>query len=185
MLLEISHDSQENIYARVSLVMKLQAWGLCFPVSFAKFLRTHLLQNTSERLLLNTYSILIFTELSSLLRTMIFNREKLIVTFIKYVPSVASLIFLLKILFWNQLVFPSSTSLSPRELVVNELRKTFSGKHLPICIQLSLRNVKILGTCCKKNRSSSLYYLCYQLSSLLTCIFTNIITYQPVNLYFY
>ena len=160
MLLEIWHDSQENIYARVSLLIKLQAWSLCFPVSFAKFLRAHLLQNTSERLLLNTYSILIFIELS-LLRTMIVNRVKLIVTFIKYVPSVASLIFLLKILFWNQLAFPSSTSLSSRELVVNELRKTFSGKHLPICIQLSLRKVNILGTCCKNNRSSSLYYLRY------------------------
>ena len=41
--LEISINSQENTCARVSFLIKLQAWGLkhsCFPVNFVKFLRT-------------------------------------------------------------------------------------------------------------------------------------------------
>ena len=51
--LEITQNLQENTCARVSSLIKLQAWGLrqatslkkrlwhlCFPVSFAKFLRT-------------------------------------------------------------------------------------------------------------------------------------------------
>ena len=41
--LKISQNSQENTCARVSLLIKLQAWGLhrCLPVNFAKFSRTH------------------------------------------------------------------------------------------------------------------------------------------------
>ena len=61
MVLAISQNSQENACARVSFLIKLQ--GACnfikketlarwFPVSFAKFLRTASLQNTSWRLLL-------------------------------------------------------------------------------------------------------------------------------------
>ena len=46
--LKISDNSQENTRARVSFLIKLQASGLlkkrlwhrCFPVNFAKFLRT-------------------------------------------------------------------------------------------------------------------------------------------------
>ena len=46
--LEISQNSQENICARVPILIKLQAcnfikietWHGCFPVNFAKFLRT-------------------------------------------------------------------------------------------------------------------------------------------------
>ena len=58
--LEISQNLQENTYARVSFLMKLQASGLtpatllkktlwhqCFPVNFAKFLRIPFLKNTS------------------------------------------------------------------------------------------------------------------------------------------
>ena len=62
MFLEILQNSQENTCARVSFLIKLQAvpatllkkrfWHGCFPVNFAKFLRTHFLQNTSGRLLL-------------------------------------------------------------------------------------------------------------------------------------
>ena len=48
MLLEVSQNSQENTCARVSFLIKLQASTLlkktllhrCFPVNFAKFLRT-------------------------------------------------------------------------------------------------------------------------------------------------
>ena len=49
-LLEISPSSQENTCARVSLKKRL--WHRCFPVNFAKFLKTPFSQNTSGRLLL-------------------------------------------------------------------------------------------------------------------------------------
>ena len=59
--IEIWENSQENTYARASFSIKLQVWGLplyqkrrlwhrCFPVTFAKFIRTRFLQNTSWRL---------------------------------------------------------------------------------------------------------------------------------------
>ena len=60
---KILQISQENICARASLVIKLQAacniikkrpWYKCFPVNFAKFLRTPFLQNTFGRRLLNS-----------------------------------------------------------------------------------------------------------------------------------
>ena len=60
MFLEISQNSQENTYARVSFLIKLQNWPVTlfkkrlwhrrFPVNLAKFLRTSFLQNTSGRL---------------------------------------------------------------------------------------------------------------------------------------
>ena len=37
---------------RVATLLKKKIWHKCFPVYFKKFLRTHYLQNTSERLLL-------------------------------------------------------------------------------------------------------------------------------------
>ena len=62
MFLEISQKWQENTCARVSFLIKLEAsacsfikkrlWHRCFPVNFAKFLRTSFLQNTSGWLLL-------------------------------------------------------------------------------------------------------------------------------------
>ena len=58
MFLEISQNSQENTFARVYFLIKMQAWGLrCFPVNFVKFLRTPSLQNTSGRLLLKSFYI--------------------------------------------------------------------------------------------------------------------------------
>ena len=48
--LEISQNSQENTCARVSFLitlLKKRLWHRCFPVNFAKFLRTPFLQNTS------------------------------------------------------------------------------------------------------------------------------------------
>ena len=57
MFLEKLQNSQENTYARVSFLIKLQAppatllkkrlWRWCFPANFSKFLRTPFLQNTS------------------------------------------------------------------------------------------------------------------------------------------
>ena len=38
-------------------LLKKRLWHRCFPVNFAKFLRTHFSQNTSERLLLNMKSL--------------------------------------------------------------------------------------------------------------------------------
>ena len=65
MFFEISQNSHENTCVRVSFLMKLQIlclrpatllkmrlWHRCFPVKFAKFLRTVFLQNTSGRILL-------------------------------------------------------------------------------------------------------------------------------------
>ena len=40
MLLKISQNSQENTCARISFLIKLQAWQRCFPVNFVKVLRT-------------------------------------------------------------------------------------------------------------------------------------------------
>ena len=62
-LLEISQNSQENTWARVSFLLKfaglrratllkLRLWHRRFPVNFVKFLRTPFLQNTSRRLVL-------------------------------------------------------------------------------------------------------------------------------------
>ena len=53
MFLEVSQNSQENICARVSFLIKKRLWHRCFPTNFAKFLRTPFLQNTSGRLLLD------------------------------------------------------------------------------------------------------------------------------------
>ena len=59
--LEISQNLQENTCARVSFFNKLansatflkkRLWHKCFPVNFAKSLRTLFLQNTSGQLLL-------------------------------------------------------------------------------------------------------------------------------------
>ena len=47
MFLEISQNSQENSCARVYFLLKMRLWHRCFPVNFAKFLRTFFLQNTS------------------------------------------------------------------------------------------------------------------------------------------
>ena len=78
MLLEISQNSQENncarvsflikLCARVSFLIKLQAppatllkkrlWHRCFPVNFPKFLRTPFSQNTSGRLLLESFKLI-------------------------------------------------------------------------------------------------------------------------------
>ena len=59
--LKIPQNWQENICAESFFLIKLQTlgnsikkrfWHRCFPVNFAKFLRTTFLQNTSGRLLL-------------------------------------------------------------------------------------------------------------------------------------
>ena len=58
MFLEIWQNSQENTCARVSIIIKIlikRLWNRCFPVKFAKFLRTRFLQNTSGRLLLDIW----------------------------------------------------------------------------------------------------------------------------------
>ena len=79
---------------------------------------------------------------------MTLNRVKLgrTVTFMKYLASVVSLIFLPKTLIWNKITFPASNLLNFAELVENELMKSIS-KNLPILLfpsNLSLLIVKIL-----------------------------------------
>ena len=44
--LKVLQNSQENTCARVSFLIELQAWHRCFPVNFAKFLRTPFLYRT-------------------------------------------------------------------------------------------------------------------------------------------
>ena len=52
MIWEIFQNSQENTWARVSF-LKEWLWRRCFPVNFAKFLRTPFLIEHLRRLLLN------------------------------------------------------------------------------------------------------------------------------------
>ena len=61
---------------------------------------------------------------------MTLNRIKLgrVVTFMKYLASVVSLIFLAKTLIWNKITFPASNSLNLAELVVNEPMKSIYKK---------------------------------------------------------
>ena len=51
------------------------------------------------------------------------------VTFMKYLASIVSLIFLPKILTWNKITFPASNSLNFVELVENELMKSICKKN--------------------------------------------------------
>ena len=71
---------------------------------------------------------------------MTLNRVKLgsAVTFMKYLASVASLIFPPKTLIWNKIAFPTSNSLNFAELVENDLIKSISKKftNIPFSIQL-------------------------------------------------
>ena len=50
MFLKIMQYSQENTCVRVSesTLLKKRLWHKDFPVNFARFLRAHILQNTSE-----------------------------------------------------------------------------------------------------------------------------------------
>ena len=59
---------------------------------------------------------------------MTLNRVKLgrAVTFMKYLASVVSLIFLPKTLSWNKIMLGQSNLLNLAELVVNELTKSIS-----------------------------------------------------------
>ena len=54
--LEISQNSRENTCAKLSFLIKFQASGLhrCFPVNFAKLLKTAILQIICERLLMTS-----------------------------------------------------------------------------------------------------------------------------------
>ena len=62
---------------------------------------------------------------------MTLNRVKLgrAVTFMKYLASVISLIFLPKTLIWNKITFPASNLPNLAEPVVNELMKSIYKKN--------------------------------------------------------
>ena len=51
------------------------------------------------------------------------------ITFMKYLASVVSLIFLLETLIWNKTTFPASKSLNLAELDVIELTRSISKKN--------------------------------------------------------
>ena len=79
---------------------------------------------------------------------MTLNRVKLgrAVTFMKYLLSIVSLIYLAKTLIWSNITFPASDSLNLAELVVNETIKSIYKKFLPMflfLLDLSLLNMKI------------------------------------------
>ena len=68
------------------------------------------------------------------------------VTFMKYLASVVSLIFLAKTLIWNKTTFPASNLLNFAKLVENEPLKSIYKKNLQIFLflfDLSLLNIKI------------------------------------------
>ena len=68
------------------------------------------------------------------------------VTFMKYLASVVSLIFLAKTLIWNKVTFSTSNFLNLAELVTKEPMKSIYKKNLPIFLFLfdfSLLNIKI------------------------------------------
>ena len=68
------------------------------------------------------------------------NRVKIgcAVTFMKYLASVVSLIFLMKALIWNKIMFASSNSLNFAELVENELMKIISEKNYQYSFSCSI-----------------------------------------------
>ena len=70
---------------------------------------------------------------------MALNRVKLgpAVTFMRYLASVVSLIFLPKTLIWNKIAFLASNLLNFAELVENEFLKGIFKKKLPTFIFLS------------------------------------------------
>ena len=80
---------------------------------------------------------------------MTLNRLKLgrSVTFMKYLASVVSLIFLVKTLIWNKINFPTSNLLNLSDMGKNEFMKSlFLLKNLPkslFLFDLSLLNLKI------------------------------------------
>ena len=69
---------------------------------------------------------------------MVLTRVKLryAVTFVKYLASVFSLIFLPKTLIWNKIPFLASTSPNLAELVVNQLMKSISKKFTNILFSI-------------------------------------------------
>ena len=59
------------------------------------------------------------------------------VTFMKYLASVTSLIFLLKTLIWNKIMFPASNMLNFAELMKYEVIRSTSKKNLSVFLFLS------------------------------------------------
>ena len=74
------------------------------------------------------------------------NRVKLgrAVTFMKYLASVVSLIFLPKTLIWNKITFRASNSLNLEELMLNESMKSIYKKITNI-----LSSIRFITALCK------------------------------------
>ena len=72
--LEILQNSEENTFTRVSFLIKVQAsgtkpWYRCFPVNFAKFLRTPFIIEHLWRLLLEYAPVVSIAKLKFLLKS--------------------------------------------------------------------------------------------------------------------
>ena len=79
------------------------------------------------------------------------------VTFMKYLTSVVSLIFLPKALIWIKIRFRLPNSLNLAKLLLNEFTKSISQKKLPVFLflsDLSLLFVKFSGAYKLKNEIS-------------------------------
>ena len=72
-----------------------------------------------------------------------------VVTFMKYLASIVSLMFLPKSLIWNKITFPASNLLIFAKLVKNELMKSISKKftNIPYSIQFIAAYCKYLRAC--------------------------------------
>ena len=98
------------------------------------------------------------------------------VTFMKYLASVVSLIFLPKTLIWNKITFRLSNLLNLAELVVNELTKRVSSKiftNIPF-------SIRFITAYCKDFRSLKLKNeITFQKSSPVTLLL--IVDYQTTS----
>ena len=74
-----------------------------------------------------------------------------VVTFMKYLASVVSSIFLPKTLIWNKITFQLSNLLNLAELVVNEFKKSISKKNYQYSFFFLIKEVQNLRNTINKN----------------------------------
>ena len=74
-----------------------------------------------------------------------------VATFMKYLASVVSSIFLPKTLIWNKITFQLSNLLSLVELVVNEFKKSISKKNYQYSFFFLIKEVQNLRNTINKN----------------------------------
>ena len=74
-----------------------------------------------------------------------------VVTFMKYLASAVSSIFLPKTLIWNKITFQLSNLLNLAELVVNEFKKSISRKNYQYSFFFLIKEVQNLRNTINKN----------------------------------